>query len=78
MRIIEAKEWEALVACPHCQSRLAVEANDVKHCSHKDYRGDTDYWYAADCAVCQGSIVLNREMIPAHIRRMAEARSGKK
>lgn len=75
MKIIETKEWSILVACPHCQSRLAVEAGDVRYCSHIDYRGDKDYWYAANCAVCQGSIVLPKKNIPTHICRMAEARS---
>lgn len=76
MKILERKEWCLEIACKGCQSKLGIEAKDVRkgerggsYCEN----GEEAFWIA--CPVCEELNWLPTNKIPSGIQQKARSRN---
>jgi len=77
MKVVESRPWVLRVDCPHCNSVLDIETEDIGARNYAvGYGGETDEWepYAL-CAVCKGEIRFKLGKVPLHIFNAAKARA---
>ena len=67
-------DWKHREQCPHCRSRLVLEADDILVRRRSDY---LKFWYGYICVVCKRIwwfSELEAGMLPDHVKEAAIAR----